>query len=243
MKNLQNTPAIIVESKSIGHPIDFTWSKKKIALFLDPLEGNEELENALLQINHKASIGLTAALLEWIYWRYTGYTKMNNDIQKRIEALWSSIDNVESTKPLFFDIDFDISASGHTNGPLWIALMNTRIIDVMYKKGSYLLQSELIGLVLLTRYITPQKRVFDKWFNKTMSALQREYPCQYANNRLDETDEAIYDSSNEPLICRDFFFDPTFETTKERSEKALTDFVENIDYKSNPFLGLSRKAS
>lgn len=243
MKNLQNTPTVIVESKSIGHPIDFKWNKKKIDNFLDPLEGNDELDNTLLQINHKAAIGLTAALLEWIYWRFTGYTKMNNEVQKRIEALWCSIECRESSKPLLFDVDFDISASGHVNGPLWIALMNTRMIDVMYKKGSYLLQSELIGLVLLARHITPAKKVFDKWFNRKMATLKEEYPCQYPENTVINTDEAVYDSSNEPAICRDFFFNPEFENTKEASEKALAAFVENIDYKANPFLILSRKAS
>lgn len=243
MKNLQDTPAIIVESKSIGHPIIFKWNKKKIDSFLDPSEGNDDLENALLHINHKASIGLTAALLEWVCWRFTGYTKMNKDVQKRIEALWCSIDNVENTKPLLFDTNFDIPAYGNVDGPLWITLMNVRMADVMYRKGSYYLQSELIGLVLLTRHITPRKKVFDKWFNRTIAALKQEYPCQYINNSSDEIDEAIYDSSNEPAICRDFFFDPEFECTKEASEKALTHFVENIDHKANPFLDASRKAS
>ncbi|MDA6072684.1 hypothetical protein NJT12_23970 [Flavobacterium sp. AC] len=242
MKNLQNTPPIIVQSKSIGHPINYKWNKKKIDQFLDPSEENEDLENALLQINHKASVGLTAALLEWVYWRYTGYTKMNSDIQKRIEALWFSVDNRENTKPLLFDAGFDISASGHVSGRLWIALMNVRMIDVMYRKGSYLLQGELIGLVLLARNITPKKSTFDKWFSRKITALQQEYPSQYTKDNIDVTDEAIYDSSNEPVICRDFFFNPEFEYTKEASENALEDFVENIDYKTNPFLGLSRKA-
>lgn len=243
MKNLQNTPKVIAKAKSIGHPIDFKWNKKKIDYLLDPLEGIEELDDTLLQINHKACIGLTAALLEWIYWRFKGYTTPINDIEKRIEALWCSVDNIENTKPLLFDVDFDISASGHVNGPLWIALMNTRMIDVMYKKGSCLLQTELIGLILLARHITPRKKVFDKWFNRIIVKLEQEYPCQYKNDSLDQTDEAIYDSSNEPVICRDFFFDPKFEYTQEAVEKALIDFVENIDHKSNPFLKLSAKVS
>ncbi|MFH7016948.1 hypothetical protein [Flavobacterium sp. FlaQc-47] len=243
MKNLQNTPPIIVESKSIGHAIDFKWNKKKINQFLDPLEGNEELENALLQINHKGSVGLTASLLEWIYWRFTGYTKTNNDIEKRIEALWCSIDNVENTKPLVFDSDFDINACGHVNGPLWIALMNVRMIDVMYRKGSYLLQSELTGLVLLTRHITPRKKVFDKWFSRTILELQRKYPSLYIKNNLDETDEAIYDSSHEAVICRNFFFDPEFLHSHEASEKAIHDLINNLDIEANQFLCFSKKAS
>lgn len=243
MKSLHNTPLVIIQSKSIGHSIDYKWTKKKIEQFLDPAEGNDELENALLQINHKASIGLTAALLEWVYWRYTGYTKMNNDVQKRIEGLWCSIENIENSKPLFFDINFDISASGHVNGPLWTALMNVRMADVMYRKGSYLLQSELMGLVLLVRHITPRKKIFDKWFSRTITALKQQYPCEYTTNSLEETDEAIYDSSKESVISRNFFFDPAFECTKETSEKALADFIKNIDYRSNPFLSLSKKAS
>lgn len=242
MRNLQNTPPIIVQAKSIGHPIDFKWNKKKIDQFLDPLEGNEELELALMQISHKASIGLTAALLEWIYWRYTGYTKANNDTQKRIEALWCSVTNMENTKPLVFDADFDISASGHVNGPLWIALMNVTMIDVMYRKGSHSMQSELIGLVLLARHITPRKRFFDKWFKRTIAVLKRDYPCQYTNDS-DQNYEAIYDSSNEPVICRDFFFNPEFENSPEASANAINEFIHNLDIKSNQFLCFDKRAS
>ena len=126
MRNLNNVPKIISESKSIGHAIDFKWTKKKINQLLDPLEGNEELEKILMQINHKASIGLSAALLEWVYWRFTGYSQSVNDTQKRIEALWCSINNREQTNPLLFDTDLKVSASGSVNGALWIALMNVR---------------------------------------------------------------------------------------------------------------------
>ncbi|WP_394776045.1 hypothetical protein [Flavobacterium sp.] len=242
MRNLENTPPIILDSKSIGHPINFKWNKKKINQFLDPL-GNEELENALLQINHKGSIGLTAALLEWIYWRLKGYTKTNNDIEKRIEALWCSIDNVENTKPLVFDSDLEMSATGHINGPLWIALMNVRMIDVMYRKGSYFLQSELTGLILLARHITPKRKVFDKWFNQTIVELKMQYPCTYIQSKIDESDEAVYDSSNEALICRNFFFDPEFQNSEKASEKAIHDLINNLDIEANQFLCFSKKAS
>lgn len=111
--------------------------KKKINKLLDAVEGNEQLENTLMQINHKGSIGLTAALLEWVYWRFTGYSQSTNDTQKRIEALWCSIDNPGQTNPLLFDTDFEISAAGSINGALWIALMNVAMIDARYRKGSY----------------------------------------------------------------------------------------------------------
>ncbi|MCD0470862.1 hypothetical protein [Flavobacterium sp. JAS] len=242
MKSL-NTPDIILKSKSIGHPIDFKWTRKRIHQFLDPLDENIELENVLNGINHKATVGLAAALLEWIHCRFSGYTKSANDIQQRIEALWCSIDNPENTTPLFFDQNLDMPASGSVNGPIWIALMNVRMIDVRYRKGSYFIQNEIIGLVLLARYVTPKEKCFDKWFNDTIIELNRLYPSTYNYNDLDETDEAIYDSSNEPVICRDFFFNPEFEFTPENSENALTAFIENLDPKANPFLQLSQKAS
>jgi len=242
MKSL-NTPEIILKSKSIGHPIDFNWTRKKIQQFLDPLEENKELENILIEINHKATVGLAAALLEWINCRFSGYSKASTDIQQRIEALWCSIANPENTTPLIFDPNLDMPASGSVNGPIWVALMNIRMIDIRYRKGSYFIQNEILGLVLLARYITPKKKFFDKWFNDTVIELKRLYPCTYNYNSLDETDEAIYDSSNEPAICRDFFFDPAFEFTHENSENGLMDFIANLDSKSNPFLQLSQKAS
>lgn len=243
MRNLNNVPEIILESKSIGHSIDFTWTKKKIDKFLDPIEGNEELENVLMQINHKASVGLTAALLEWVYWRFTGYTQAANDTQKRIEALWCSVNDRHQTNPLLFDTDLELPASGSVNGALWIALMNVTMIDVRYRKGSYFLQQELVGLVVLARHITPKKKKFDQWFNQIIAELVHFYPCPYRNNDLDETDEAIYDSSNEPVICREFFFDSKFKYTPEASENAIHNFIDNLNHKANPFLNFSRKAS
>jgi hypothetical protein len=169
---------------------------------------------------------------------------MNNDTQKRIEALWCSIGNIENTKPLVFDTEFDISATRHVNGPLWIALMNVTMIDVMYRKGLYAIQSELIGLVLLARHITtPRKRVFDKWFNRTLAVLKRDYPCQYNNEDVDQYYEAIYDSSHEALICRDFFFNPEFENSTDATEKEINELIHNLDTKSNPFLCFPKSAS
>lgn len=243
MKSLKNVPQIILNSQTIGHPIDFKWNEKKMDQFLDPLEGNEDLEAALTHLNHKAIVGLTATLLEWIYWRFTGYSTSINDTEKRIEALWCSIENLDHASPLIFDEDLNIPAAGPINGPLWVALMNVRMIDVRYRKGSYFIQNEVIGLVLLARHITPKKKKFDKWFNNIITKLNHLYPCQYDYNNLDESDEAIYDSSNEPVICRDFFFDPQFEHTIEASKNAVNKFIENLDHKSNPFLHLTKKAS
>ncbi|MEN2415483.1 hypothetical protein [Flavobacterium mesophilum] len=242
MKNL-NTPSIILKSKSIGHKIDFKWNRKKTEQFLDCLEDNEDLENALSHINHKASVALTAALLEWVLCRFSGYSKATNDIQERIEALWCSTLNPENTKPIEFDLDLNFPATGSVNGPIWIALMNARLIDVHYKKGSYFLQSELTGLVLLVRHLTPKKKVFDKWFNDIIIELSHFYPCAYTIDTNTVSDEEVYDSSNEPLICREFFFDKDFEYSAEASENAINNFVKNLDYEKNPFLNPIEKAS
>lgn len=243
MKNLNNVPKVILKSKSVGHPIDFKWNNRKMESFLDPLEGNEELENALAYIGHKACIGLTASLLEWVSWRFTGYSTSTNDTQKRIEALWYSIDNPNNTKPLIFDADLNVSDSGSVNGPLWVALMTVRMIDVRYRKGSYFLQSEIVGLILLARHITPKKKIFDKWFSDTITKLTALFPCQYDSKVVNQNDEDVYDSSNEAVISREFFFDSKFEYTPEASELSFNDLISNLDHKANPFLHLSKKAS
>ncbi|WP_338841283.1 hypothetical protein [Flavobacterium ginsenosidimutans] len=243
MRNLNNVPKVIMESKSIGHPINYKWTKKKINKLLDPIEGNEELENTLMHINHKGSIGLTAALLEWVYWRFTGYSQATNDTQKRIEALWCSVNNREQTNPLLFDTDFEVPANGSVNGALWIALMNVTMIDARYRRGSYFLQNDLVGLILLARHIAPKKKKFDNWLGQTIINLIHTHPNPYQNNELDESDEKIYDSSNEPLISREYFFDTAFEYSPEASENAIHSFIDNLDHKANSFLNFSKKAS
>jgi hypothetical protein len=117
------------------------------------------------------------------------------------------------------------------------------MIDVMYRKGSYAIQSELIGLVLLARHITPRKRVFDKWLNRTLAVLKRDYPCQYNNEDVDQDYQGIYDSWYEAVICRDFFFNPEFENSNEATEKAINELIHNLETKSNPFLCFPKRAS
>lgn len=242
MKNL-NTPSIILKSKCIGHPINFKWNKKKAEQFLDCLESNGGLEIALSHINHKASVALTAALLEWVLCRFSGYSKATNDIQERIEALWHSTLYPANTKPIEFDLDLNFPATGSVNGPIWIALMNARLINAHYRKGSYFLQSELTGLVLLVRHLTPKRKVFDKWFNNIIIELSHFFPCAYNTNIDSVSDDDVYDSSDEPKVCREFFFDKDFEYSAEASENAINNFIKNLDYEKNPFLMITEKAS
>ncbi|MEP6928607.1 MAG: hypothetical protein ABI850_01295 [Flavobacterium sp.] len=219
--------------------IDYNWNEKIMSKLLDPIEGNDELDNILNKIGHKAAIGLTASLLEWIYWRFKEYSTMSDEIHQRIETLWYSIENPENSKPLVFDPELDIPVSGYINGPIWIALMNVRMIDVLYKKGSSMLQSELVGLVLLVRHVTPKKKKFDKWFQKTISKLEEQFPNK--NIQIKFSEDAVYDSSSEPIICHEFFFESVFTCSNESTKSALNDFILNIDYETNPFCNNRRK--
>ncbi|MNN95520.1 hypothetical protein D3C81_2143380 [compost metagenome] len=95
----------------------------------------------------------------------------------------------------------------------------------------------------MARHITPKKKNFDNWFAQTIINLTHSHPNPYKNDVLDETDEAVYDSSNEPVICREFFFDEKFKYSVEASGNAIHNFIDNLDIKANPFLDFSRKAS
>ncbi|MBE8725630.1 hypothetical protein [Flavobacterium hungaricum] len=234
MKNLKNSPEIILKAKSSGSVLNYKWTKKTIQNLIDPLEKNNELEIALNKIGHKAAMGLTAALLEWVYWRYKGFGTSGEEIRQRIEAIWSTIENPENTKPLVFDENLDFPAFGFVNGPIWVALMNVRMIDLLYKQGSNFLQSELVGLVLLARHITPKKKYFDRWFNHVMESLIEIFPNQNFNKAA-EIENSFYDFSNEPAICREFFFDLEFNYDDAKSKEALNNFIEQIDYNSNLF--------
>ncbi|RZJ54014.1 MAG: hypothetical protein EOO44_06535 [Flavobacterium sp.] len=239
MKNLKRTPEIIVQSNSLGHKIDFKWTAKKMEKLIDPIDGNDELDKTLNKISHKASIGLTASLLEWVYWRFKGYSIISEDIKHRVEALWLSIENPENTYPLVFDTELDAPATGFINGPIWVALMNVRMIDLLYKKGSPLLQSELVGLVLLIRHITPKRKIFDKWFENTIYKLEEQFPNQ--NIQIDYSEETIYDAFAEPKICREFFFTTDFDYNVRSSSFALKEFISNIDFTCNPYCNETKK--
>ena len=235
MKSIEKAPKIIREAKSINHPIDFKWNGKIMEKLIDPAENHDKLELALTGISYKASLGLTAALLEWIYWRYKNHTESSHEMKQRIEALWCAVSNPEYTKPLVFDLNMNVSASGPIDGPLWVALMNVRMIDVLRRKGSYYLQSEIVGLALLARHISPKKKIFNKWLKSTLKQLNLLFPCRYAYDHLDSNND-VYNPSAEPVICRDFFFDPFYKYTIKSSEIAIKTFVARLDYEVNPFL-------
>ncbi|RUT69345.1 hypothetical protein D0817_15990 [Flavobacterium cupreum] len=239
MRNLKKAPKVIQKSKCINHIIDYKWNEKIMSGLLDPSEGNDGLDSTLNKIGHKAAIGLTASLLEWIYWRFKEYTTMSDDLYQRIETLWYSVENHEDSKPLLFDPELDIPISGFINGPMWVALMNVRMIDVLYKKGSSMLQSELVGLVLLVRHITPKKKKFDKWLESTLSKLANQFPNQ--NVQIEFSEDAVYDSSAEPVVCREFFFQSTFTYSNEAAKLALNDFILHIDYEINSFCNNKKK--
>ncbi|MCV9928432.1 hypothetical protein OIU83_12255 [Flavobacterium sp. LS1R49] len=243
MKSLEKVPEIIREAKSVGHVIDFKWNEKIMEKFIDPAGDHMGLENSLSGIGYKASLGLTAALLEWIYWRYKSHVESSQDTKQRIEALWCSISNPEYTKPLVFDLNMDVPASGPIDGPIWVALMNVRMIDVLRRKGSYYLQSEIIGLALLARHISPKKKIFDKWLKDTISELTRFMPCQYNQEDLNDASKKVYNPSTEPVICREFFFDPFYKYSAKSSETAIKDYVASLNYETNPFLCFPKEAS
>lgn len=237
MKNLQKTPEIILKAKCVGHLIDYKWNKKTIENLIDPLEKNDKLENLLNKIGHKAAMGFSAALLEWIYWRFKGYGNSGKEIKQRIEAMWISIENPKNTKPLVFDENLDFGALGYINGPIWTALMNVRIIDHLYREGSNFMQSEIVGLVLLARHLTPKKKHFDIWFDDVTQRLTNTFPNR--NNTIaTEIEDSIYDFSSEPVICREFFFDSEYSYDDDddtKSKDALNNFITRINYNSNPF--------
>lgn len=242
MKSIEKAPKIIRAAKSTNHPIDFKWNGKIMEKLIDPSENHNKLELALSGISYKASLGLSAALLEWIYWRYKNHTEASQEMKQRIEALWCSVSNPEYTKPLVFDLNMNTPACGPVDGPLWVALMNVRMIDVLRRRGSYYLQSEIVGLALLARHISPKKKIFNQWLKTTLKELTLSFPCQYSYDNL-KNDEEIYNPSSEPVICRDFFFDPFYKYTEKSSEIAIQEFIAGLDYEINPFLILPNKAS
>lgn len=173
---------------------------------------------------------------------YKSHVESSQDMKQRIEALWCSVSNPEYTKPLVFDINMDAPASGPIDGLLWVALMNVRMVDVLRRKESYYLQSEIVGLALLARHISPKKKIFDKWLKNTLPELTRLLPCQYRQKDLNDADKKVSNPSAEPVICRDFFFDPFFKYSAKSSEIAIKSFIANINSETNPFLSMPIKS-
>jgi len=231
--NIEND---LLNLNSISHPIDYKWSDKILGKFANTTDKHPRLENALCKIGYKASIGLGASMSELIFRRLNGSQELTDemiqDIKYRLDAMW-----ISSIDPLYVYLlrynSRKESSEGEIHGPLWIMLSDIELLSFKFNEKSYYIHEHIVGISLLSEYLSPQKKIFREWFTNILKKASEVYPCSYDydNDDLD----GKYDYSNEPPVFREFFFGSEPYDEEVAKQKAR-EFMQSVKDSGNPYL-------
>lgn len=220
-------PEILNNEKFLKSKIDVKWDKDSKGYFLFKVQ-NEKLIDIVLKLNHKAIMGLSAALSEWAFWRINDVYPVESTIPAT-DAVWLGlIDkcyiNNSTYKGDTQDIYDDI---------LWVVCGCLDAIRYNYTTGSYRIIYRVINLAMLVRYITPDQSIFDSWLSDRLEQAIKLFPAQYDSRDVLSHPEKYpesYDSSNEPPIPREFFFEPNFKYETANIDELLATFIQKVDH-------------
>ncbi|XKM12639.1 hypothetical protein RCS94_06330 [Orbaceae bacterium ac157xtp] len=207
------------------------WDETKIDYFTFDVQ-NEKLVDLLWKLNHKATVGLATALSEWILWRFSKNRSLSGPLNA-IEAMWLGL--IDKHYLVSWNYDAPVGETIWKN-ILWITFKSQFFIRSNYIKGDYQIQFRVMNLAMLARYITPNKTLFDSWFSDCLVRLTQFFPAQYDRGDVmshPKNYPEFYDSSHEPPIPREFFFEPGFDYGKADIDGLLSRFMTQVDH-SNP---------
>ncbi|MBC1251736.1 hypothetical protein HB765_03825 [Listeria welshimeri] len=228
-------PDILNNPSFYDAELDYKWSSD-MRYEWDEKVSNSKLFNIFLKLNHKASIGMAAALAEWIYWRL----HKKDDIyilSKYIKTLWADIIDKRYVKK--WEFEFNPDEDDIIHGVKTVAIESLERSNRNYLNGRYNISAELDGQAMLARYICPDKNLFDTWLEECIRKLIPLFPVKYDRDNPSEynkDDDPYYDSSHEQPIPKEFFFSPDFELTSKNTQEALDNFLINLSYKDNNLL-------
>ncbi|XKM12636.1 hypothetical protein RCS94_06315 [Orbaceae bacterium ac157xtp] len=232
-------PTILNHSEFLDAPLDYKWNEDTSLFYIDEAD-NEKVYFAFWALNHKASLGMVTALCEWIYWRV--YKHINKPaIEECIESLWASVINMD------YSYKWDATTgyvSTPTEGPIWAMAFLMGEPVATYHEGWHFFPT-VDKLALLARHIAPNKKQFDEWFQKTLKKAASLFPSTIDHKDIAKHprkyDNVPYDSSDEPAIPREFFFEADFDYETADNASLINQFLSNLDYANNQFLNSPEK--
>lgn len=229
-------PLFFEENKIFEKEIKYKWNFKIAQNFPEPEFADAEysLNKAVCGIGYKASIALVSAVSEWILWRLSKHIDTKKTSQL-IEAWYAgSIDfSYMNLDQLFVENEQE----DHFEGPIVVMIIIMDMIKSRYECKSYYIHEYILNIILLARYISPEKKIFDQWLSEKIQLISSKFPCRYNYNELDEdAEDEIYDDSQEETPPRDIFFEKLASLDSFPIKEKLNEFLSSIDYKTNPFL-------
>ncbi|AKU97627.1 hypothetical protein AKJ09_04291 [Labilithrix luteola] len=226
-----NRPAHIPASVTQA-PLTFRWSNE-IAIRLDDFDGvPPRLGDALEKVNYKGKMALALGCLEWVVWRLSGFTDVQ-DALHRIEAAWASEVSVAYARPLnLASVRDDLTEPGDPAGPLQTALIRLQLLHLMYRKGKTQMISMSGRCALLAFHVLPPDSGFEAWLEKALVAMAVTDPCGPDYDRRAKS----FDYSGEAAVPRAWFDDLRVPREPATVAADWNAFFKAADPASNPFL-------
>ncbi|MCL1918634.1 MAG: hypothetical protein FWG14_10025 [Peptococcaceae bacterium] len=188
---------------------EIQWDDDYHSKFTDLFITNDRLFNILEKVGYKAVMGVAVTLTELIQlgWnKYFPHIDINEEFGPKNLSLWAAAIDPLYLKSFEFECEYFDEVGDIIFTPYAANWEVLYFLAEKYIKNSFTTHRYLINLSMLARHLTPNKKLFDKWFTETMRKTAEIFPCTYDYDDLDLNDiYAKYDCSGDaPCPARIF---------------------------------------
>jgi hypothetical protein len=237
-------PKILDTPEFLDAKLDYKWTNSIEDGMTERV--SDILFDTVCPLNHKAQTGLAIAMTEFIYWRLHKFCEKKNieltTSFSLVEILWTGIIDKQYAvcyPPRIFDIEDAKIVGVISNTDAFLSYTSKR-----YLKGSYFTYESVPSLVKLARHIAPDKDWFDNWITDIFQRALKLFPALYDVDEIiferNTYEKMVYDSSLEPSIPREFFFEPDFDYEKAAIIALNQAYLDNLD-PNNLFLNPTKE--
>lgn len=227
-------PKILDTPEFYDAPLSYKW-KDSSAEFYYVDAKNDKVYEGIAKLNYKATLGMATALCEWVYWRVLNHTETPEPLAKvGIESLWASV--VDKQYSFTWHYGSGKYQTDPANGAMYAMLKCIGGSIASYHTGNSVFK-DIDHLAMLARHIAPDQSFFDQWFKRTLEKATELFPFVETENNP----ASKYDCSLEPVVPREFFFDPDYDYETADNVKLINNFLSSIDYENNKALNNPKK--
>lgn len=210
------------------------WDDTRVEYFLYRLyHRTPKLIDEINKLNHKSTVGLTLACAEWVLWQF----EQTEDIAPYLEIvheLWYGLIDASYTSESVLKQCGELADNAASNtafsGCVKIVFQSLQDNQGRYLYGNHGIQYKVLSLVKLARYVAPDKKAFDEWFEQVLASALELFPATFSRSEYIRHPEDFdaYDTSKEAFIPRQFYFEPGFAYEPEKCALTEKEYYDNL---------------
>lgn len=228
-------PEFFIKNDISKKKLNYSWNKAIKYHLLE--ERNPILMKQLLKLNFKATMGFATAAAEWITWRlenfrYQFHNKNMNEERFYIEAQYIGL--IDKHYIWNLDTEEDLPDEDKIETPIYQLDRFSLFVRDWYITTRFGLHHRTCNILMLARHVTEQDKLFDDWLVNRLKLAISLFP----NKSVDSENKPIegYDSSQDPFIPREFFFDMEFDYGKANLLQMQKNLLLHVNNGKNRYL-------